>query len=200
MSGEKSWSTRGELGPLEEFWPRLVVQLEEEIEALALRQASGETREELRDSTQSWWTTVSGALRIYAQSKAQGIPIYPDPVFLLERLARVAEDLGNGNIPQIVQDAGDNKRTRWGRERFDIAYAIFYIDACKDGRIEDRAYNKTVSSTYNVTPKAVRGWLACREEICRGVPCDGYDAERLTKEMKERGRIYARVGRGAPSG
>jgi len=199
MNDDKGWNTKRELGPLEEFWPSLIVQMEEEIESLALRQANGETPKELQESTQNWWKTVSGALRVYHQCKAQGVPIDPDPVFLLERIARVAEDLGNGNVPRLVRDAASNKRKLWRRERFAIAYAIFYIDACKDGRIEDRAYNRTVSSIYNVTPKAVRGWLARREEICRGVPCDGYPAERLIKEMTDRGRIYARVGRGAPS-
>lgn len=198
-NGRKSWKTIREAGPLEEVWPHLLAEIDEEIESIAGRQASGEIREELQVSIQDWWMTVSGALRIYLRCKAQGVSIDPDPVFLLERIARIAEELGNGNMPWLVRDAANNKRKLWLEERFAIAYAIFYIEACKDGRIADRAYNKTVSSTYNVTPKAVRGWLSRREDICRGVPCENYSAERLIKEMTDRGRIYARVGRGAPS-
>jgi hypothetical protein len=58
---------------------------------------------------------------------------------------------------------------------------------------------KTVRLAYNVTPRAVQGWLRRRDEICVGVPFKHLTPEQLREKMKEAGKVYFRIGRGAPS-
>lgn len=149
------------------------------------------------EAVREWWSAANAILWKYVRTKAQRhIYLEPMPVNTMGRLANIAEELSNGNVPSFVSDAAARGRPRWRKERHHIAYAIYYIEAVKRGEILDMAYNKTVREIYGVTPNAVRQWLRDREEICVGIPIRDYGPELIETKMRESGSIYKYLGRG----
>lgn len=192
-----TWTSFKEMGDPTQAWRSALEELERDFEELI---KAKETHSEVhRLAVQRWWMQASGILWYFARAQAQGTEVEPAPAVLLGRLANIAEELANGNLPWLVADSADNARKYWRAERQDIAYAVFYVEACKAGKIRDRSVNKTVREAYNVTSRTVQRWVADRENICRGVFIGGLSPEELTGEMRTRGERYSLIGRGAPS-
>ena len=156
---------------------------------------------ELYDANRSWWFALHEVLHLYVQVQVQ-LHRTPGPLPgpLLMRLSKLTHDLGRGIVPDVVSDAskGSVGRPVGWTERTDIAHAIFYIQACKSGEIADRAYNKTVRETYNVTRRAVQKWVESADYLCVGIVRPS-SPEAITRQMGVSGERYARIGRGAPS-
>ena len=119
-----------------------------EIEKLALEADSG--------ARQEWWTKMSYLLMVHARDLAHGTNLTPKPAIQIARMANVCEELGNGNAPDLVTDAIDNKRKYWRIERRYLTWAATYIAFCKAGKITDRASTKTVREAYGVSTQAVQ--------------------------------------------
>jgi len=156
---------------------------------------------ELYDANRSWWFAVHEVLQVYTQAQVQlHRTLEPFPGQLLMRLGKLTHDLGRGIVPQVVSDASKGKLGRpvgW-TERRDIAHAIFYVQACKSGKIADRAYNKTVRDTYGVTRSTVQNWIKDADRLCAGIPRP-FSPEAVLNQMRLSGARYYRIGRGAPS-
>ena len=130
--------------------------LEEEDElfsrAADLDRVTGEKTNEKSEIVRQWWGVVNAILWMIVRTKAQhDLDLTPLPAFTLGRLANMAEELSNGNVPSFITDAGSSGRPMWRVERHYIAFGILYIEAAKRGEILDKSYNKTVRQAYNVT-------------------------------------------------
>ncbi|MGE4612191.1 MAG: hypothetical protein AAED33_12525 [Paracoccaceae bacterium] len=149
------------------------------------------------EAVREWWSAANAILWKYVRTHAQhNIYLEPMPAYTMARLANIAEELSNGNVPSFVSDAAISGRPRWRKQRHHIAYAIYYIEAATRGEIKDTAYNKTVREIYGVTSRAVQKWLEERDKICIGVPIKGYSPELIEKKMRESGAIYDELGPG----
>ena len=148
-----------------------------------------------------WWQLVNALLWKYVRTTAQtGKP--PDgafPAFAFGRLANLAEELSNGIVPTLIEDVRAGGRPLRLAERRDIARALYYLIAVKEGRIDDRAPVSTVARAYNVTRKAVHKWKSDAERLCVGVPGRNSPPDRIVSCMQDAGARYTRLGRGAPS-
>jgi hypothetical protein len=156
---------------------------------------------EKREAVRQWWQIINALVWRYVRTTAQnGTP--PDgtfPAFALGRLANIAEELGNGVVPTIVEDARSGGRPLRLGERRDIARALYYLIAVREGRISDRAPVLTVARAFNVTRKAVQKWQGDEERLCVGVPGRKNPPDQIIKSMQDAGLRYSRLGRGAPS-
>ncbi len=153
------------------------------------------------EAVRHWWGLANEILWMFTRTRMQyNHELQPFPAFTLGRLANVSEDISNGIIPSFVEDARRGRgRPMFSGERKHIAYGVLYIEAVRSGEIEDRSPNLTVRRAYNVTARAVQGWMKRREEICLGVPFRQLSPEELKKKMLECGEVYSNIGRGAPS-
>ena len=159
-----------------------------------------EASDEKKRAVREWWSLVNGVLWMFVRTRAQhDCELTPFPAYTLGRLANIAEEISNGNIPSFVMDARKGGRALWRSERHHIAFGIAYIEAVREGKIADPSPNKTVRQAYNVTAKAVQNWMKRRDEICVGVPLKNLDPVQLEEQMRECAEVYARIGRGAPS-
>jgi len=148
-------------------------------------------------AVREWWSVANAILWKYTRTQAQqNIYLEPMPIITMARLANIAEELSNGNVPSFVSDAATSGRPRWLKERHHIAYAIYYIEAAKRGEIQDRSHNKTVREIYGVSARAVQKWVEERDEICVGVPIRNLDSTLIEKKMRESGAVYQSIGRG----
>ena len=147
-----------------------------------------------------WWSIANAALWMFTRTRAQhNHELQPFPSFLFGRLANISEEISNGIIPTFVEDARSGGRPMYRGERHHIAYGVLYIEAVRRGEIDDKAPNQTVRRAYNVTAKAVQGWVKRRDELCVGVPFSHLSADQLREKMLKCAANYARIGRGAPS-
>lgn len=155
---------------------------------------------EQAEAVRKWWSIANAIIWMFVRTRAQhDHELQPFPAFTFGRLANICEELANGNLPSFVEHARARGRALWRKEREHIAYAVLYIEAVRRGEIPDHAPNLTVRRIYNVTDKAVQGWVRRRDEICVGVPHRHLTPEMLAAKMRECGAVYARIGRGAPS-
>lgn len=164
------------------------------------REQPTRTREK-SEAVRHWWVIANAVIWMFTRTRAQyDHELQPFPMFVLGRLANISEEISNGIIPSFVEDArgGRGRPLRLG-ERRHIAYGVLYIEAVRRGEINDNAPNQTVRRAYNVTAKAVQGWVKRRNEICIGVPHRHLTPEKLRAKMLECGSVYSRSGRGAPS-
>ncbi len=119
--------------------------------ACQLDTQSSDKFEEKSAAVRAWWGATNAALWMFNRTRAQhNHELSPFPAFILGRLANISEELANGNVPSFVSDVAREGRVWWRQERHDIGFAVAYISAAKEGKISDRAYNKTVRQTYNV--------------------------------------------------
>lgn len=156
---------------------------------------------EKSEAVRRWWKIVSSVLWMFKSTRAEyDHELQPFPWDAFIRLEKISKELSNGIILSFVEDARSvgGRPLRLG-ERKDIAYGILYIEAVRRGEITDRAPNKTVRQAYNVTAKAVQGWVKRREEICGELQNRSLSPEKLKAKMLECGAVYSRIGRGAPS-
>lgn len=152
------------------------------------------------DAVRHWWNVVNSALWMFNRTRMQfDYELKPFPMYVLGRLANISEEISNGIIPAFVEDARGNGRPLHLGERKHIAYGVLYVEAARRGEIDDRSPNKTVRQAYNVTSRAVQGWMKRRDKICVGIPYRHLSPEDLTEKMLECGQVYSRIGRGAPS-
>lgn len=157
-------------------WRRLL----EEVEAL-FKIACELDAEQLNESKKTkaksealreFWAATSRALEMYATNPTRHqIDLTPFPGVLLLRLAKVAEELGNGNVATLVTEAASGGRPRTVGERHHIAYGIAYLDAVERGQIVDRSPNKTVRKAYNVTKKRFSGGSSNATRYAAVSPC-----------------------------
>lgn len=181
-------------------WDDLLASEEAAFQAAVHRDNDRDTPPEAKaEAVRDWWLCVNAVLWRYVRTKAQTgtEPSGGFPAVTLGRLANIAEELSNGIVPTIIDDARGGGRPLYRAERHHIARGILYIRAVKRGEIMDRAPVKTVASAFNVTKKAVQGWLRKGDDLCVGVPQPAAP-ETIEKLMREAGGIYSRIGRGAP--
>ncbi|MCI5041629.1 MAG: hypothetical protein MRY81_18335 [Donghicola eburneus] len=156
---------------------------------------------ELYEANRSWWFATHEVLAVYNQAQVQlGRTLTPFPGLALMRLSKLTHDLGRGIVSEVIRDASKGRIGRpigWA-ERRDIAHAIHYIDACKEGIIADRAYNKTIAQAYDVTSRTVQKWIHGAGSLCANVP-RALSHDEIINRMQASGKRYARIGRGASS-
>lgn len=178
---------------------QLLLETEERLfkNACELELQNWEKTEEQVEALREWWSCTNAIIWMFVRTNAQdGITLEPFPHFTLARLANISEELSRGIVPTFVSDAAARGRPLRRKERHHIAYAIFYIEAVQRGDITDRHHNKTVREIYGVTAKAVQKWMKQRDEICLGVPIEGYSPEQIEQKMRKCGAFYKVVGRG----
>ncbi len=186
---------------LKSEWPKLLELEEAAFQRNCELDSHGEhVSQEKKDAVREWWRLVNGILWMFVRTRAQhNHELQPFPAYTLGRLANIAEEISNGNVPSLISDARKGGRALWRAERHHIAYGIAYIEAVREGKIIDKSPNKTVRQAYNVTAKAVQNWMKRRDEFCVGVPFKHLTPSQLQEKMVECAEVYARIGRGAPS-
>ena len=190
-----------ELAELAGIWGKLI-----EDEALWSAKLGEAVNDEAQshlvpDMCRAWWGSLHLIIRVYSRAQAQrGLHLHPFPGPAFERLSLLTHELSRGVKSQAITDAmrGNMGRPMSYSERRDIAHAIFYIRAAKEGVIDDRSYNQTVRNAYNVTKRAVQRWCEREAVFCLAV-AKPQSAKVLQSKMFECGERYSRIGRGAPS-
>jgi hypothetical protein len=189
------------LAELKEMWADLIEAEEAAFQRCCeLDRENSDKTAEKAEAVRYWWNMINSVLWMFNRTRAQyDHELQPFPMFVLGRLANVSEEVSNGIIPSIIEDARGGRGRPWRlRERRHIAYGVLYIEAVRRGEIDDKAPNQTVRRAFNVTAKAVQGWMKQRNNICVGVPFKHLTPEELRRKMFECGGVYSRVGRGAP--
>lgn len=133
---------------------------------------------------------------------SDGRPIEYFPIDLAGSLAWHIGYIRTGHLPSTIKDMLRPGSPGVGpHERNDIALAVAYIVAARQGIIVDRHPSKSISELYGVTTRGVRKW----QEKYKGTePSDFYpniDApdfeELLNRDVKEAGLRYQQGGRGS---
>jgi hypothetical protein len=191
-----------ELAKFKENWSDLLEAEQSAFQKYCeLDRENPEKTAEKTEAVRYWWNIANAILWMFTRTRAQfDHELQPFPMYVFARLANISEELSNGIIPSFVADArgGRGRPLRLG-ERKHIAYGVLYIEAVRRREINDKAPNQTVRRAYNVTQKAVQGWVKQRDRICLGVPFRHLTSEKLRDKMLECGNVYSRIGRGAPS-
>lgn len=192
---------REKLTDLQAKWSDLLQQEEIAFQRCCeLDRQNHDRSSEKSEAVRHWWNVVNAVLWMFNRTRAQhDHELKPFPMYVLGRLANISEEISNGIIPTFVEDARGGGRPLYLGERKHIAYGVLYVEAARRGEIDDKAPNKTVRQAYNVTAKAVQGWMKRRDQICVGVPIRHLDPQELREKMLECGQVYSRIGRGAPS-
>lgn len=153
---------------------------------------------EHREAVRFFWKASAHLLNQYVRVYGQhGEYLEPMPLVPLARFALHFEELGNGIVPDLIENArAPGRPLRWG-ERRDISKAVYFLEAVDSGEIAHPAPVKTVAECFNVTKQTVRNWRSRSEDICKGQYRPHPDM--LEKSMRGAGARYAVLGRGAPS-
>ena len=187
----------------DKMWEELVAECDRLFWVAAdLKRKTPDKTKEVSVAVRQWWSSVNAMLWFYVRTLAeQKRYLDPFPFDTLAKLANLAEELSNGNIPEAVNDVVHARKGRplWRLERHAQGFAVAYIEAALRGDIDDPHPKKTVRVRYNVTAQAVRNWLKRGEELKVGVPYGHLTPERLSALMHQEGAIYFKIGRGAPS-
>lgn len=157
--------------------------------------------DDVQSALKQWWFSVHRALLFYTRTQAGGgLPIEPFPAQLMLRLSRISHDLGHGDVSELITDLqkGGGRNSKGWTEREDIANAIFYIKACQEGVIKNRAFNQTVSDAFNVTKRTVQRWCENADDYCAAFS-SARSAKVIEERMRRSAERYSRYGRGAPS-
>lgn len=157
--------------------------------------------DDLQIALKQWWFSVHRVLLFYTRAHDHADkPLEPFPAHLMLRLSRITHDLGLGDVPEVITDLqkGSGRNSTGWTEREDIANAIFYIEACRTGIINDKAFNQTVSSAFNVTKRTVQRWCETPDRYCENFSSPR-SAKAIEQRMKRSAERYRRYGRGAPS-
>lgn len=190
------------ISSLQSAWEIMHSQEEDAFqECLKLDRLSSEKTKEKSMAVRHWWWLASNMLLFFTRTRAQlDHELQPFPAFLFARLANVAEELSTGVVPSFVEDAraAKGKRIWLLGERKHIAWAVIYVEAVREGRISDPAFNKTVRQAYKVRAKTVQNWEQRRDELTYLVAHKHLSGDEIGKKMAECGAIYALIGRGAP--
>ncbi|MEW9922088.1 hypothetical protein AB2B41_20980 [Marimonas sp. MJW-29] len=184
-----------------EEWTELLDQEEAAFQEICRLDAEGPEKSKAKsEAVRHWWMAVNAVLWMFTRTRLQyDYELQPFPQYVFARLADISEEISTGIVPKIIEYARIGGRPLYLLERHHIAYGVLYIEAVSRGDIADRSPNKTVRTAYNVTAKAVQGWMKRRDEICLGVPFKSLSPEKLKEKMLHCGSVYSHIGRGAPS-
>ena len=110
-------------------------------------------------AVRKWWGTVSEVLK-----GIQNVTDWHDlPYELLDMLAAQAGYLAVGQIPLTIKDVGGKGRTAPGPgEISDIRWAVTYVCAVRDGRVQGRKPPLVVRGRRKSSPDAVVLAVVCR--------------------------------------
>lgn len=205
---------------LQEAWSRVMALWTEQNNLLSNSAGVGEI--ERQKIVRKWWELTSRVLWILVRSlaKDEETPLEPDfsddhklhevlremvqewsakgiafqPLVLLAMLAEMSNELGKGNVhallPGVVR-TGRGQTTI--RERKEIAIAIAYKLAVKEGRINDKSSTKTVCAAFGVTAQTVQNWVKRRGYICKDLPQISLDPEVLKERLWQAGSWYQSI-------
>lgn len=177
-------------------------KLELELE-ITLRQqlsAIGENgpEKERTKAARLWFAQVSKILGVCVEKslsgKSEDFDIVP-PAHVFIVLRSLADDLGRGIIPQVVDDVskqGHPKKPR--RMENHIGYATAYLDAVKRGVIAEKKPNKVVREAYGVSAQCVRNWA--KLPIPKNVMPSLNNPKFLKRKMLSCGEHYEKLGPG----
>jgi hypothetical protein len=158
-----------------------------------VREVTPDTPEsEQRELFRAWWS-ASGSLLLAAVHCQVHFGVEPDPppFELMAKLSVIALDLQNGNVsPLIEKTKAQGRRATWDAERRDIGRAVRYLEAVKEGKIDDHRHTQTVCEAYGVKAPTVRGWQRNAEHFLYRLPRLNLPADRIVKEMREAGQRY----------
>lgn len=143
--------------------------------------------------SREWFAASSRLIKEYIQVQSRdsgGIASPTLPWEALLRLAKLAEALSIGRLPQPVQDvtASGGRPGRWTGERRDIAVALDYIDYAKTGRVRDKAFIARVADAFKVDRTTVRDWQNAANDIHEGF--SPLPVERFPKALEKAGARY----------
>jgi hypothetical protein len=112
-----------------------------------------------RVAVRKWWGTVSEVLK-----GIQNVTDWHDlPYELLDMLAGLAACLAVGQIPLTIKDVGGKGRTApVPGEISDIRWAVTYVCAVRDGRVQGRKPPLVVRGRRKSSPDAVALAVVCR--------------------------------------
>ena len=154
------------------------------------------------EACRRWWAAVETVLRLYERS-VYGYENYtPPPQELISILKSLAGYLAVGSIPQPIEDARKEGSHKPGpTERLDIAIAVLYVAAAKEGisrggsilKINDASPIKTVADAYKVEKRTVQKW-ANKYGVELFIP-DPFDSTTLKELLLIAGERYQKAGR-----
>ncbi|WP_103761364.1 hypothetical protein [Roseovarius confluentis] len=154
-------------------------------------------------AVREWWCIANAILWTYQRDNAhEGDRLDPMPMAVLSRLAKMADDLRHGNIPDFIKDVAvaGKGRPYWRMERRAIGYALLYIEAAARGEIEDGRPKSSVAKLYDVSGQTVRNWIQRRSEFVTGISKGQSTPQMLNSLIHEHGETFARIGRSTMKG
>ena len=181
-----------------EDWRTALIE-EERARRVVLQQR---TVANVGDACRRWWAAVETVLRLYERSVYGHENYIPPPKELISILKGLAGYLAVGHIPQFIEDARKEGSHKPGPlERLDIAIAVLYVGAAKEGvsrggniiKINDASPIKSVADAYKVEKRTVQKW-ANKYGIELFIP-DPFDSHTLKELMLIAGARYQKAGR-----
>jgi hypothetical protein len=130
-----------------------------------------------------------------------GIPKEHLPRQLAYVIARHADSIAAGKLPQPIADCIAAQRPRVGpQELDDICRAVLYVAAVKNGLIQNHAPISTVAKEFGVNRRTVMGWNSKYKDLnlaeaLRYIPQGETPSQHLTDQMKTAGKRYRDAGR-----
>jgi hypothetical protein len=186
---------------LRQAWPSLLnTERDTFRECVRLDHASnGEKTPQKAQAVRAYWHSVDHVMSAFLQSSRGGeSPLRPQPVEMLMRVHGIARDLSEGIVPTFIADAATPGRPTPHGEKGAIADALFYLEAVRDGRIENKAPTKTVAHKYGVSKTTVHNWRKRQHLLCRHyAPRKKWSAELVERRMNQSAEVYNKFGRGA---
>ena len=119
------------------------------------------------DEWRAWWAAVENVLRLY-ERVVHGHENYgPPPKEIISILKELVGYLAVGSIPGPILAARKEGAHKPGpTERLDIAIAVLYVAAAKDGiwraqfiKIDDASPVKTAADAYGVEKRTIQKWI-----------------------------------------
>ena len=150
----------------------------------------------------AWWAAVENVLRLYERVVHGYEHFTPPPKEIITILKGLAGYLAVGSIPgPILAARKEGSHEPGPTERFDIAIAVLYVAAAKEGikrgtkiiRVDDASPIKTVSIAYGIDKRTIQKWTN-KYGVELVIP-DPFDSEKLADWMRAAGRRYQQAGR-----
>ena len=151
------------------------------------------------------WEAVHLVLRAYNRPgnfSPLGTPKEHFPPEVADFLANQVEYIRSGKLPDPMKDMLRPGSPGTGpQEDRDIGVAVAYIQAARNGLIEDKHPVTTIHDSYGVAQRTVRSWQQKRSWV---KPTDFFPniegielGKKLIQEVKNSGLRYQQGGRGA---
>ncbi len=162
-------------------WARLIQEEQEAFQKASRQHNQAEPGRGIYHAAllnRDWYKANSALLLEYCRLARSGRQYFEDgevivpPINAIGRIANIAETISTGNEHPSLKYAlglGGNPE-RWPAARRCQAYAVFYVELCRQNAIEDKKFIKSVVDAYDVDRGTVDRWAGEeRDYICDGL-------------------------------